>query len=96
MRIYFLVTSLCLKDQAYNCLIHFYKRDCYDVKWQNEDDLENENYLRNEDALKNEDDLFCLYSVSLGDALTTAAIRPFLVAKLQCTMGQIEVSEGTK
>ena len=31
VHIYLLVTSLCLKDQAYNCLIHFYKRDCYDV-----------------------------------------------------------------
>ena len=31
VRIYFLVMSLCLKDQAYNFLIHFYKRDCYDV-----------------------------------------------------------------
>ena len=25
------VQALCLNDQAYNCLIHFYKRDCYDV-----------------------------------------------------------------
>ena len=28
VHIYFSLTSLCLNDQAYNCLIHFYKRDC--------------------------------------------------------------------
>ena len=22
---------ICLNDQAYNCLIHFYKWDCYDI-----------------------------------------------------------------
>ena len=43
--IYFLVSSLCVNDQAYNCLIHFYK---------NEDNLKNEDYLKNEDDFKNE------------------------------------------
>ena len=52
-----------------------------------EDDLKNEEDLKNENDLKNEDDLkrktilfFCLYSASLGDALTTLAVRPFLLA----------------
>ena len=53
---------------------------------KNEDDLKNEDNLKYENDLKNEDNLkkktlllFCLYSVSLGDALTTAAMRPFLL-----------------
>ena len=28
MRFYF-----CLNDQAYNCLIHYYKRECYDIMY---------------------------------------------------------------
>ena len=29
--IYFSAMTLCLENQAYNCLIHFYKSDCFDV-----------------------------------------------------------------
>ena len=36
------------------------------------------NNPKNEEDLKNEGDFFCVYSVSLGDALTTAAVQPFL------------------
>ena len=45
----------CLNDQAHNFLIHFYKKDCYDAK--NEDDLKNEDSLKNENNIENEDNL---------------------------------------
>ena len=61
------------------------KEDCLN----NEDDLKNEDNIRNEDDLNNEDDykkktllFFCQYSVSLGDALTTAAVWPFLEVRI--------------
>ena len=43
-----------------------------------EDNLKNEVDLKNEDNLKNEDYIsFCLYSVILGNALSTAAVWSF-------------------
>ena len=51
---------------------------------EKDDNLKNDEDLRKKEKLKNEDNLnektifsFCLYPVSLGDTLTTAAVRPF-------------------
>ena len=55
-------------DQAYDCLIHFYKRDCYDVmtyevmsydvmRTSKKDDLKIEADIQNEDNIKMEDNL---------------------------------------
>ena len=56
---------------------------------KNEDDLKIEDDLKNEDNLKSEEDLkkltvlvFRLYPVSLGDALTSAAMRPYFLFNL--------------
>ena len=57
--------SLYLDYQAYNCLIHFYIRDCYDNMiydvmtyhvMRYDEDLKKEDDLKNEDIFKNKVD----------------------------------------